>query len=545
MKPKGDHEYPDKNDFVEYEDEDEPARVIPEIPDPVDAKGNPICQQPLYDQIIRMEVSMPLEGALVPAKVIGRTIGPDGTTSGTYNDDPTLNTMTYDVEFPDGQVKEYSANVIAEYMLSQVDHEGYTVFHLKEIIGHFRDEEAAINDDKGRVVLKDGQTRNRHTTAGWLLHVKWKTGDTQWIPLKDMKESYPVETAVYAKSRGIHTAPEFVWWVPYTLRKCDVIVSAVKTRMRRVTHKYGIELPHVKYGESAARKAFELDQKNGDSHWRDAIALEMHNVGLAFEILSDGTVTPVGWSKATGHLVFDVKITGQRKARWVLDGHKMPDPIHSTYAGVVWRENVRIALTYAALNNVGVTAADIRNVYLQAPSSEKFYIICGEEFGIKNVGKRALIRRALYGGKSAGRDFCNHLRDCMSHLHFTSCPADPDVWMRPAKKDDGSEYYECILLYTDAVLCISENGEHVLRNEIGKYFELKESSIGEPEFYLGGRLCKVTLENGVKAWAFGSSKYIQAVVSNVEKYLEKKGMKLPNKANTPTSTTYRPEIDVS
>ena len=52
------------------------------------------------------------------------------------------------------------------------------------------------------------------------------------------------------------------------------------------------------------------------------------------------------------------------------------------------------------------------------------------------------MRRALYGGKAAGRDFRNHLRSCMRHLNFESCPADPDVWMIPAKKSDGSTYYE-------------------------------------------------------------------------------------------------------
>ena len=88
---------------------------------------------------------------------------------------------------------------------------------------------------------------------------------------------------------------------------------------------------------------------------------------------------------------------------------------------------MRIALTYAALNDIDVNAADIRNAYLQAPTSEKHYIICGLEFGLENVGKRALIRRALYGGKSAGRDFRNHLRECMNMLHFKSCPTDPDV----------------------------------------------------------------------------------------------------------------------
>ena len=76
-----------------------------------------------------------------------------------------------------------------------------------------------------------------------------------------------------------------------------------------------------------------------------------------------------------------------RKARWVLDGHKTPDLVGLTYAGVVSRESVRIAFTYAALNNLDVWAADIQNAYLQAPSSQKHYIVCGAEFGLENVGK--------------------------------------------------------------------------------------------------------------------------------------------------------------
>ena len=62
----------------------------------------------------------------------------------------------------------------------------------------------------------------------------------------------------------------------------------------------------------------------------------------------------------------------------------------------------------------------------------------------------------------------------MTHLNFKLCLADPDVQMRLAIKSDGNEYYEYILLYADAALVVSENVESILRNEIGKYFELKE-----------------------------------------------------------------------
>lgn len=89
----------------------------------------------------------------------------------------------------------------------------------------------------------------------------------------------------------------------------------------------------------------------------------------------------------------------------------------------------------------------------------------------------------------------------MHHLKFIPCPADPDVWMRQAIKSDGTSVWEYILLYTDDALVISENAESILRNEIGKYFELKEESIGPPKLYLGGHLRHVQLENGVWAWA--------------------------------------------
>jgi hypothetical protein len=55
-------------------------------------------------------------------------------------------------------------------------------------------------------------------------------------------------------------------------------------------------------------------------------------------------------------------------------------------------------------------------------------------------------------------------------------------------RSDGTEYYEYLLLYTDDALCISENAEAVLRTALGRYFPLKEKSIGPPKVYLGGHV---------------------------------------------------------
>ena len=98
-----------------------------------------------------------------------------------------------------------------------------------------------------------------------------------------------------------------------------------------------------------------------------------------------------------------------RKARFCANGAKTPELSTSVYSGVVSRETVRIAFTYAALNGLDIMAADIQNAYLQAPISEKYWTICGPEFGTEYAGKKALIVRALYGTRSAGKDFRDHL----------------------------------------------------------------------------------------------------------------------------------------
>ena len=201
--------------------------------------------------------------------------------------------------------------------------------------------------------------------------------------------------------------------------------------------------------------------------------------------------------------------------------HKTPTPELSAFAGVVSHESVRIALTYAALNRIDVAAADIKIIYLQVPLSEKYYVICGAEFGLESIGKVALIQQALYREKSSGSDFQKDVPSCMQHLHFESCKADLDLWMRKAQKDDDTPYWEKVLLYINDALCISTNPKNVLKHEIGKYYFIKEGSAGSPQLYLGNKVSKVTQENGVDGWLFSSSQIVQKAIVNVESYLHK------------------------
>ena len=42
-----------------------------------------------------------------------------------------------------------------------------------------------------------------------------------------------IQFGEYVISRGIQNEPAFAWWVPYVMQKRNVIVSAVKLRIRR------------------------------------------------------------------------------------------------------------------------------------------------------------------------------------------------------------------------------------------------------------------------------------------------------------------------
>lgn len=488
-----------------------------------------------YDKYLTAEVLLPQDGEHLRAgTVVNRTKSKDdGSLLGTANTYPSMDTRVYDVMFPDGAVQQYSANIIAQNLYSQIDEEGHRYQLLEGIIQHRKNGDA-VPMERGL----DKRNRKRMTTKGWDLCLSLKDGTSCWMPLKEVKNIFPIEVAEYAVMTTIDKEPAFAWWVPHTIKKKDNIISKVASRMWKRTYKFGIEVP------GNVREAYELDIKNKNDYWKLAIAKEMKNNRVAFEVIPEGESPPHDYQQLECYMIFDIKMDMTRKARYVANGSKTTEPSGSKYAGVVSRESVRIAFTYAALNDLDILAADIQNAYLQAPCSEKFWVKCGKEFGPQLEGRLAIIVRALYGTKSSGRDFRNHLRDCMEHMGYRSCRGDPDVWVRKGIRDNGQPYYEYMLLYVDDALCCSEHPKETLM-ELNKYFPLKKDSMGPPKIYLGGKVSKVQLPNGVTAWAISSSQYIQEAVSNVEKHLKNKGETLMKGSKAPLSSGYHPECDIS
>lgn len=375
-----------------------------------------------YDEYLSAQVILPVGGELHRGQVTRRLRDGNGNPIGIRKPNPLLDTREYEVNFPDGSSGSYLGNIITENIYSQVNQEGKTYTLLDEIIDH--EEDPMIKD----LVLP------KYATKGWRFLVAWKDGSTSYIPLREMKNTYLVETADYVTKNKLEGRPAFSWWVPHVMKKCNRLISKLKkgkTKYWHRTQKYGIELP------KSVSEALEIDRRTGTSYWRDAIDKEMKNVIPAFRFLDDNKV-PIGYKHITCHMIFDVKMVGLvRKARFVAGGHLTDPPVESVSSSVVTRESVRIMFLVAALNDLQVMGADVQSAYINAKTGERVYTTAGPEFG-SNEGRPGIIVRALYGLKSSGARWRDHLATILVQAGFRNSKADPDVWMRKAQNQADS-----------------------------------------------------------------------------------------------------------
>ncbi len=283
LTPEFDHLYNDDEATADHGD----AKVIPKI----------------GDKFLSAEIMLPRGSSMAMGCVTGWKRDIDGNPIGCANANPILNTRSYIVEFSGGEQIELTVNMIAELLYAQCDPDGNQYVLLEDINDHRKTNSAVMLCDQ-KVVRAEGRTYLKQTTIGWQLCCQWKDGSTLWENLADLKELHPIETAEYAKVLGIDHEPVFNWWVPHVLKKRDRIISLVKNRNAcylKLTHKFGIKVPKT------TKEALEIDKKNGNTLWSNAIPKEMKDVQVAFRILPDGELAPIGYQKIPCHMVLMLK----------------------------------------------------------------------------------------------------------------------------------------------------------------------------------------------------------------------------------------------
>ena len=219
-------------DDLELLDEFQYVVSNPEVPE----ADQQFTQDIFDDRYLNMELALPHGDEATPqyAKVTKRLRDTNGIPIGTADDNPILDTRMYEVEFMDGTKQSLSANYIAKNVFAQVDQDGNCQVLLDEIID-YRTTGREVKQQDAFITTRTGTKRWRKTTIGWELLVQWKDGSTNWIALKDLKESYPVQVAEYSAGARISMELAFAWLVPYTLKKCNRVVAKVKSSTFRLT----------------------------------------------------------------------------------------------------------------------------------------------------------------------------------------------------------------------------------------------------------------------------------------------------------------------
>ena len=68
-----------------------------------------------------------------------------------------------------------------------------------------------------------------------------------------------------------------------------MIITSIKSRLKKSTHNYDIEVP------TSVEHIRAIDKKNVNNLWMEALKIKMANFSITFEILDDDQPLPVGY----------------------------------------------------------------------------------------------------------------------------------------------------------------------------------------------------------------------------------------------------------
>jgi len=291
--------------------------------------------------------------------------------------------------------------------------------------------------------------------------------------------------------------------------------------------KYGIEIPRN------TREALLFDLKNNNMKWADAIAKEMGSLErlnvFEYRSATQQFGKTEGWQHAPMHMIFDIKQDLRHKARLVVGGHMIDSSGHNTYSSTISDLSVRLLLTVLIQNGLDMMVGDIGNAFPTAPCAEKIWSKAGPEFGSKE-GSTVILKRALYGLKTASRSFHEFFGDCLRRMGFILTRADQDLWY---KKSTDYEGYDYIATHVDDIIIAAKRPiEYMTMIEQEFVVRNKEDS---PSYYLGNNI-----KRKGKYLHVSNKKYITEIL---RKYQEKHGCL--RKENIPMAVDAHPECDKS
>jgi hypothetical protein len=341
--------------------------------------------------------------------------------------------------------------------------------------------------------------------------VEWENGEITSEPLNILGKDDPVTCAVYAREHGL--LEEEGW------KQFKGIAKREKKMLRMVNQS------RIKATRNAPRY---------NTLWREATDLEMSQL-VEYDTFrdlghKDTAPPPTGYKKIRTHLVYDCKHDGRHKAWMVADGHLTDIPLESMYSGVVSLRGLRIVTFLSELNGLDLWATDISNAYLEAFTMERNHIVAGPEFG-QLEGHYLIIVKALYGLRTSGLRWYERFTDCLCNEGFSSCKAEPDIWMRL-----NGDLYEYVATYVDD-LCLGMLDLKSFTDTLQKKYNFKLKGTSPIDFHLGQSFSR----NDDWEMEISGKHYIDKMIDTyVQLYGEK-----PRKSSSPLEQNDHLEMDDS
>ena len=237
------------------------------------------------------------------------TISPDDIIGCTYLTDPTEDEQRFRARIV-RQIQDHEDDVNEQpdkkrFLVSINDDQAEEVVSYNEILDHI--EKEASNDDDGNQLWKfksitghagplvpDDST---YKGSSYNVLVEWEDGSCTYEPLHIFAADSPVIVAKYAAENGLLSTPGWKRFrrISKNEKKMKRLINQARlvSIRRAVVYQYGYQVPRTPH------KAIELDKKNGNTRWQDAMTLELSQLADydTFRDLGVGDKRPAGYKK--------------------------------------------------------------------------------------------------------------------------------------------------------------------------------------------------------------------------------------------------------
>lgn len=200
------------------------------------------------------------------------------------------------------------------------------------------------------------------------------------------------------------------------------------------------------------------------------------------------------------------------KARMVAQGYSQSEGIdyEEVFSPVVKYTSLRTLLALANTNNWEVHQMDVRTAFLQGSLDTDIYMRQPDGYVSKEKPDHVCkLKKSLYGLKQAARCWNLEIDTFLKSSGFRSCDADPCVYIKSYRHEDGQVYFVILTLWVDDIMVFSNNMDMMIREkrELNTRFDITDQ--GEVHYILG---MLVQRRRDHKTLTISQPKYVEGIL---------------------------------